>query len=132
MAADDLQKIRERYKNREFYRLWPEWEALGLWAPKKIGMQAVGILADLEDFSLGEPIRQRLIAWHERYNNQIPERAFEILSEAEFLAEGLDIARDLSREFSGEILIEYEIDDRVLLFENGKCVVVVKQEQTKI
>ncbi len=132
MAADDLQRIRERYNNKEFYRLWPEWGALGLWAPKKIGAQGVGPFVDLADFSVSETIRQRITAWHERFDSQIPERAFEILSEAEFLAEGLDIARDISGEFGEKILIEYEIDGRVLLFQSGKCVAVIKQEETKI
>jgi hypothetical protein len=102
-----------------------------LWAPPKIGTQAVGGYVDHSELTISEAINQRLFSWHERFDNQIPERAFETINEAEFLAQGLDIAIDLSKELGSEILIEYEIDDRVLLFENGRCVAAVEQEKTK-
>lgn len=133
MAKDDLENIRERYKGREFYRVWPEWSCPScLWAPPKIGTQAVGGYVPHSELPISQAINRHLLSWHARFDDQIPERAFETVNEAEFLAQGMNIAIDLSKELGSGILIEYEIDDRVLLFENGRCVAAVIQEKTKI
>jgi hypothetical protein len=129
MAADDLQRVRERYKGWKLYRVCPEWGSDGLWAPPYICRSWLGNFVSASEFPLSEGLQQRLHAWHEFFEAQIPERQFTNDSESDFHAQGLNIVIDMSKEQGEKILIEYEIGTTHFLFENGKCIAVVEQEK---
>ncbi|MGD9503032.1 MAG: hypothetical protein AB7V40_11175 [Methyloceanibacter sp.] len=127
--------------DKELIRLWPEWTSSGLWFPLDCGNPAVCGMIHEDDLEISDELKRRLVDWHTHWDKQDPSAIFTDGSQPAFLAEGLEVARLLSKELGSGVAVEYalvfaedslhengsdedKLQDLYALFHEGRCVAV--------
>jgi hypothetical protein len=126
--------------DKKVFRLWPEWASSGVWVFLQRGRPGVGGMIQEDSLGISDELKRRLLEWQRHWDGQPnTERMFEDGSQPAFLAEGLEIARLLSKELGSGAAIEYELvfmhefgkeeimNDIYALFHDGQCVAVYPQ-----
>jgi hypothetical protein len=118
-----VESLRRQYANYRLFRVWAEWCSPGLWMPNLIGEIAVGKCIEPEQIAVSLELRARFKRWQEDYDAQNPPTTMmEDDEQCIFDAEGLNLAIQLSYELDAMSIVEYEIGEQHLLFNQGDCV----------